>query len=267
MKITPNQFAWIFLIVLVGLIGWGGYAIYQFFQNPSAKIISIENEVKLGEAIENQTMMGMNEVKNSFTDSCINIIHDRLMDGLGTSNYTYVLKIVDQDDANAFAIPGGKIFIHTGLIEFCNSPEELAAVLAHEMGHVEKRHTVKNIIQDIGLSALIAMITDGGGSGIESISNQLMSGYFSREDEAEADDFALSLLEKCGIQPTHLGEVFSRMKEKYGDMEGAMNLLSSHPELGQRAEKSASFQVSTGFNQRKINMDWEQLQLAMKTQR
>jgi beta-barrel assembly-enhancing protease len=267
MKITPNQFAWIFLVVLVGLIGWGGYELYQFFKNPVDKIISIENEKKFGDMIAESTFSeanGFERMQDLYVDSCVKVIHDRLMTGLDKSLYQYEFYVVRQNDPNAFAIPGGKIFIHTGLIEFCKSPEELAAVLAHEMGHVEKRHTINNIVKQLGIDVVISFITNGGNSGLESISGQMLSNFFSREDESEADDFALVLLDRSRIRPARLGEVFSRMKHEHGDLEGAFNLLSTHPELESRAAKSQAYQTTPQFSEEAVAIDWQRLQNAVK---
>lgn len=268
MKITPNQFSWIFVIVLLTLMGWGGWKAYLFFRNPADVVLSIENEKKLGDYLEQQSFNeanGYHIIHGAYSDSCIREIHERLMMGLQGSGYTYDLKLIDQEVANAFAIPGGKIFIHSGLILFCKSPEEVAAVLAHEMGHVEKRHTVNNLIKTFGMNVLLSIASDGNGSSLENVSSQLLSNYFSREDESEADDFALDLLEKCHIDPRNLGIVFSRMKLEYGDMEGAMNLLSTHPELDQRAALSSAYQTKEGFQIVPITMDWNRFQSELNT--
>ncbi len=263
MKITPNQFAWVFVIVLVALAGWGVYAVVHFIKQPAANIISVENEIKFGEMIEEQSVNeanGYRRLHDSIVDSAMQIIHQRLMSGLGDSDYDYTIQVIDQTDANAFAIPGGKIFVQTGLIQFCHSPEELAAVLAHEMGHVEKRHTINQLVKQLGVTTLIGILTDANGGVVEKMSGDLLSKMFSREDESEADDFALHLLERCGIEPTMLGEVFQRMKNEQGDMTGAMNLLSTHPELEERSSKAARFQVDSGFEKRPITLDWPSLQ-------
>lgn len=264
MKITPNQFAWIFLIVLLFLTGWGGYAVYQFFKNPADKILTIENEKKFGDMIAESSFSeeaGYKLISDPYVDSCIKVMHDRLQNAMGGSKYKYELTVVDQPDPNAFAIPGGRIYIQTGLLNFCHSAEEVAAVLAHEMGHVEHRHTVNNIVKQLGLDAVIAMVA--GGSGLENVSGLLLSNYFSREDEAEADEFALVLLDKAGINPSLLGEVFSRMKHEHGDMEGALNILSTHPELEERAKKSGAYQVSQGYVERSLGIDWNRMKEAL----
>lgn len=263
MKITPNQFAWIFLIVLVGLIGWGGYAAWKFFQHPAENLVSMENEMKLGKMITEQIMSQHGDdalIQDPYADSCVQAIYARLMGALEGSAYHYNIKLLKGDEPNAFAIPGGNVFIYSGLIKFCHSPEEVTAVLAHEMGHVEKRHTVNNIIKQIGIGALLSYLGDGSGGAAQQLSEQMIQGYFSREDEAEADDFALALLERAHIKPAVLGEVFSRMKDEHGDMEGVMNLLSTHPELEQRSAKSKAYQTAADFQEKAITMDWSRLQ-------
>jgi|JI6StandDraft_1071083.scaffolds.fasta_scaffold51590_2 predicted Zn-dependent protease len=267
MKITPNQFAWIFVLLLASLIGWGVYAAVCFFKTPSLDFFSVENEIKFGEMIESQSINESNGfiiVQNHFVDSVIHEISLRLQEGLQRSNYTYQMKVVQNEDPNAFAIPGGKIFIHSGLIQFCNSPEELAAIIAHEMGHVEHRHSINQLVKQFGVSALISYFTDGGANVTSTVSQELLSTMFSREDESEADDFALALLAKSGINPALLGEVFQRMKSDYNEVEGSLSLLSTHPSMDERTEKSKAYQVNEVFIERRFNMDWNKVKQHMK---
>jgi predicted Zn-dependent protease len=265
MKITPNQFAWIFVLVLVGLIGWGGYAAWKFFQHPADTVLSISNEMKLGEMIAERVMLEHGEetkVNIPYADSCLREIHQRLTNAMGKSEYDYKITLLKSPEPNAFAIPGGQVFVYSGLIQFCETPEELAAVMAHEMGHVERRHTVNGLIKQIGVGALLSYLGDGSGGVSQQIGEQMINGFFSREDEAEADDFALNLLEKARIRPAVLGEVFSRMKDEHGDMEGIMNLLSTHPELEQRSVKSKAYQTQSDFQELPLNLNWQKLQAA-----
>jgi predicted Zn-dependent protease len=267
MKITPNQFAWIFVLLLASLIGWGVYAAVCFFKTPSLDFFSVENEIKFGEMIESQSINESNGfiiVQNHFVDSVIHEISLRLQEGLQRSNYTYQMKVLQNEDPNAFAIPGGKIFIHSGLIQFCNSPEELAAIIAHEMGHVEHRHSINQLVKQFGVSALISYFTDGGANVTSTVSQELLSTMFSREDESEADDFALALLAKSGINPALLGEVFQRMKSDYNEVEGSLSLLSTHPSMDERTEKSKAYQVNEVFIERRFNMDWNKVKQHMK---
>lgn len=261
MKLTPNRFAWIFLTILLAAMGWGGYIAWKVLQHPADTILSLENEMKFGGMLSEQILQQHGEdavIHDPYADSCMQALHQRLLGALQGSKYQYHLTLLKGNEPNAFAIPGGNVFVYSGLIKFCKSPEEVAAVLAHEMGHVEKRHTVNQIIKQAGVGAILSYLGDGGTS--QQLSSELINGFFSREDEAEADDFALLLLEKANIKPVMLGQVFSRMKDEHGDMEGVMNLLSTHPELEQRSAKSSAYVTSANFQEIPIAMDWAKLQ-------
>lgn len=268
MKISPNQFAWIFVLLLAGLVGWGIYAAVVFFKNPALDFISVENEVKFGEIIEAQSINEVNGfvvLKNDAVDSAVNEISLRLKSAMPQSNYLYQFKVIDRPEPNAFAIPGGKIYIHSGLILFCNSPEELSSVIAHEIGHVEHRHSIHQLVKQFGVTVLISYITDGGSGMAASISNEMLSNMFSREDESEADEFALNLLSASGIRPALLGEVFQRMKSEHGDMEGPLNLLSTHPSMDERSQKAKAYPVQTGFVEQPFNMNWHYVQSQLQS--
>src|SRR5690606_24136018 len=114
------------------------------------------------------------------------------------------------ESVNAFALPGGNIVILSGLLEFSENPEEVAAVLAHEMAHVEKRHVVDRLLKEFGMQVVFGVLTGGDLVVLSEISRTVTSTFFDRRQEEEADEFALELLHRCNISPRALGTLFRR---------------------------------------------------------
>ncbi|HYC05222.1 MAG TPA: M48 family metallopeptidase [Azospirillaceae bacterium] len=167
------------------------------------------------------------------------ILQRRLTDGVEL-RFPLDLRVVDIDQVNAVALPGGRILLFRGLIEAAESPDEVAGVLAHEIGHVRHRHVMQAFIHAAGLQVLVGLVT--GGAGGEWV-QQLAALSYSREKEEEADREAMALLRRAGIDPTGLARMFDRLKEREGKGAGMPLLLRTHPHL---EERSASIRAAAG---------------------
>lgn len=117
----------------------------------------------------------------------------------------YKFRVIDKDDVNAFALPGGYVFIFRGLIEKVDSDDELAAVVAHEVAHIVARHSIKRLQGGVGYTIMqLLMVVSGTGArevnNVNAAFGQLIMSY-SREDEALADKIAISYLRDAGYDP------------------------------------------------------------------
>lgn len=131
-------------------------------------------------------------------------------------NYTF--RVIDKDEVNAFALPGGYIFIFKGLVEKVDSDDELASVIAHEVAHVVARHSVKRLQGGLGYTILqLLMIASGSASSrdignIDNAFGQLIMSY-SREDEALADRIAVKYLKRAGFDPMAMLSFLKKLQE------------------------------------------------------
>ncbi len=132
---------------------------------------------------------------------------------------------------NAFATPGGYIYILLGLIEDAETPDEVAGVLAHEIGHVAARDGTRKVLQTTGVSFLFGMVLgDFTGGGALVVGTQaLTESAYSREAETRADAFAVDLMSRAGANPSGLAAFFRRIAKDEGNSSSALQLLSSHP--------------------------------------
>lgn len=155
----------------------------------------------------------------------------------------YTVKVVKSDQVNAFAVPGGPIYFYTGLIELAGSDDEIASVLGHEVSHVSKRHSVKQMKKSQDLAALLALGSSliKGGNSVKSAAQVfagLKSMEFSRGDETQADEFGFSYLVKAGYKPEAMADFFVKMQGKNGSGNKNLEFLSSHPMTTKRIEAS-----------------------------
>lgn len=149
------------------------------------------------------------------------------------SRYEYEFHVAQDDTLNAFALPGGVIVVHTGLIRASKRPEELAGVLAHEIQHVELRHSLQAMIKELGLRGLWAAATgDIGGTLAGQAVVKLTSLRFSRDAEREADARGFAVLVGHDIDPAGMVEFFGTMGAATKGAPPAW--LSTHPASDER---------------------------------
>jgi len=154
----------------------------------------------------------------------------------------YHFVVLDSDDINAFATPGGHIFITRGLIRCCRTEDELAAVLAHEIGHVQLRHGMQaiekarmtealTILAQEGAKSLgsreVAQLTQAFGGVISDITNTMINNGYSRSYEYQADAAAVSILERMGYSPGALTRMLNIMAKQIRP--GGTDFAKTHP--------------------------------------
>ncbi|MGH6891772.1 MAG: M48 family metallopeptidase [Dongiaceae bacterium] len=166
------------------------------------------------------------------------------------------LFIIKEGDPNAFAVPGHRIVVFSGLIERATSPEMVAGVVAHEMGHVDLHHPMRGLIHQLGLGAVLTMIF--GDSSLASMGQVALALSYSRDMEREADQRGIELLKRAGIRADGMSAFFSVVKSDMnkGAFGRLPEFLSSHPDLDARIE--ATKQPPTG-SPAMSDADWQAL--------
>lgn len=139
---------------------------------------------------------------------------------------------------NAFALPGGYIFLYRKVIDDATTPEEVAGILAHEMAHIELYHTTKSVVRDLGLGFTLSMVFGGNASSMGDIARILSQMGYSREDESAADMHAIQTLKQLNISPAGLQDFLTRVHEQEWDIdfEGQeyLEYISTHPDTEKR---------------------------------
>jgi Zn-dependent protease with chaperone function len=145
------------------------------------------------------------------------------------------IKVVRRSEANAIALPGGRIYLFQGLVDKAEGADELAGVIAHEVGHVANRDGTRSILQTAGLSFLFGMLLGdfvGGGAVVIGARAVLQSSY-SREVESAADRYGVELMGRAGGDPRALGVLLTRLA---GANHPGMDILSDHPDTKLRVK-------------------------------
>ncbi|MBC7983402.1 MAG: M48 family metallopeptidase [Candidatus Obscuribacterales bacterium] len=191
----------------------------------AADKIPIEQEIKWGRQAFSSVHGTLKLVESGPAYSAVQAIGAKLTQG---SRYRYEFYVVDDKSVNAYAMPGGFIVIHSGLIAATKRPEELAGVLAHEVQHVEQRHAIKGMIKELGLRGLWRAITgDLGATLAGEAALQITSLKFSRDDERAADHVGFDALVQLGIDPAGMPAFFKTLSEQAAGAPAAF--LSTHP--------------------------------------
>jgi Zn-dependent protease with chaperone function len=196
--------------------------------------VSIEQETRFGEQAFAAMRPSLDLQDSGPAYEAVQALGRRLT---SDSQYRYRFHVAKHDAVNAFAVPGGIIVVHTGLIDATRRPEELAGVLAHEVQHIEQRHSLRAFIKDLGLRGLWMLLTGDLGSGIAGqAALELTSLSFSRGAESEADAKGLELLVEHGIDPNGMADFFVVMAQQQGAAVPPP-FLSTHPASEDREQR------------------------------
>ncbi|SNT25898.1 M48 family metallopeptidase [Antarctobacter heliothermus] len=171
--------------------------------------------------------------------------------------------VLNHEMVNAFALPGGQIVLFRGLIDEATTPEELAAVFAHEIGHVISRDPTRHALRSAGSIGVLGLIFGdfAGGAVVLLLAEQLIEAQYSQGAEGAADVFAHDLMIRAGLSPAALAVMFERFRALGGDAEGFIGHFLSHPGLGDRIA-AARDAVPAGFRPRPLLAadEWRALQ-------
>lgn len=259
-----KMFRDLLILILSGIAVWAILTLV-FKDDEFDEVISVQQEEKIGDKVVEflQKKPDYKKLNNTSLDSAVLLIKARLIEQVGLTDYNYNIVVVENSAINAITLPGGNIFIFKGLVEFADSPDEIAAVVAHEIGHVEKRHIVKKIIREFSVSVLL----NGFNTNellIGDISRTLVSNSFSRKDEEEADEYALKLMADSGIEPYAMASFFRKLNQKYSYNEN-LEMLYTHPNTNSRIKSAETYELPEGFKSNPILNKgcWERIKASL----
>src|SRR5450755_1941031 len=202
-----------------------------------AGAVSTSTEIRMGQQEAQQIDAENQLMSDPVLNTWVSGIEDNLAKYRARPDITYTVKIIDTNDINAFSLQGGFVYINFGLLNFVNSDDELAGVMGHETGHVERRHIntgdakaqVLNIL--LGVLSFTSPFVYRFGNLIGGLSMAKMS----RIDELQADQYGLQLMSRAGYDPSAMVSFMSHMEKQFGDSgNGLEKYFEDHPDPGPR---------------------------------
>ncbi|MGA2994520.1 M48 family metallopeptidase [Bradyrhizobium sp.] len=195
-----------------------------------APLVPSALERRIGDAAEGQ--MGAMFGGKTCSSAAGSIAFNKLMKKISTAagfEAPVRAAVLNTPVPNAFALPGGKVYLFNGLLVRANDPDEIAGVLAHELGHVSHRDNTRNMIYSGGTSFLIGLLFgDVTGSGaLIFASRSLFNASYSREAEQNADNFSIEVMHQLGRPTKPMGDLIFRVTGNQGD--NTLSILANHP--------------------------------------
>lgn len=217
-------------------------------------IVSPEKEMEMGDSIAKKVEAVYKLDPDKHVQERVELIGQRLAKYCDRKELIYHFKVLAVDDINAVSLPGGWVYVFKGLIDVCKNDDELAGVIAHEIGHIAARHHMKKLQQSsIASIAMILVAATQGGQAANATDlaiTSLMASY-SREDEFEADKRAVLYTKEAGYDPHGVLTFMETMKrEKKNDIR-PYSYFKTHPYVGERMGK-----IESAIEGRKTFREW-----------
>ncbi len=208
------------LALLASVAGW--------LPTAEAALIGTKDEIEIGRrvAMELETKYGV--VKDPDMQARVSRIGAKIAAASDRKDIEYSFKVLNTKEVNALALPGGFVYLFKGLVDYMPSDEELAGIIGHEVGHISKRHTVRQMEKSLGMSILFGVLFGDRGVFLQNLAfNAIMAGY-SRDDEREADQLGYIHTVRAGYNPYSMLMGLQKLEDL--STKGSYGLFSSHPE-------------------------------------
>lgn len=197
---------------------------------------SSEKEVKIGESVAQQIEKKFTIYEGVEENERIRNILDRLVKVCDRQDIVYFIKIIDREEINATALPGGYIFLFKGVMDNATSDDQIAGVIAHEIGHITAKHGLKRLQASYGalLLQLAAIESQSNiGRGLDLATTSLFMEY-SQDHELEADELGIKYMEKAGYDPNEMITFLETMREETDKEIRQFSYWRTHPHIPER---------------------------------
>jgi predicted Zn-dependent protease len=201
-------------------------------------LVSVEQEIEIGRQATAQVRREMPELADAQVTGYVRGVARRLAQVAPGPKYPYSFSVLNYREINAFALPGGPVWINRGVLQAATNESQVAGVLAHEIAHIAQRHAAdqltKSLLANFGLGVLGAFLGNSGGAGAAQMAAGLIANgaflKFSRDDEREADRIGLQMLTRAGWDGRGMLELFEILRrESNRDPVAVEAFFSSHP--------------------------------------
>jgi len=227
------------VVILVAALSW-----FEI-RAASLELISVDQEIQIGKQAQAQMRRDVPALRDPAVTAYVNDVATRLVRVAPGPKYPYSFTVANTREINAFALPGGSVWIHRGVLQVATNESQVAGVLAHEIAHVAQRHSAEQVtrvaIANWGLGVLGAMLGNTGGASAAQVAGSFLASgaflKFSRDEEREADKVGLGLLTKAGWDARGMIELFDILRREEGrDPSAVESFFSSHPSPQERID-------------------------------
>jgi beta-barrel assembly-enhancing protease len=228
------------LLAVVGFLGWLGV---RQLATLAAAHLPPEAERSFGKLAWQQLAPESERCTNVETLTYVDKVLAPLL-AQQPAEFAFEVAVVDVEELNAYALPGGYVTVNMGMLKAIARSEELAGVLAHELAHVTLRHSARRVVAQLGTMTLIGLFFGGTdiSTPVQVVANLATTAY-GREQETEADDQGLHTLIGARVDPRGMAELFERLAR---NAPTPPELLSSHPDPGKRAKLARATAATLG---------------------
>ena len=233
-----------------------------------AALLPVEREIAFGKAVTAQieralggTELGALRCSAPEGQASLDRMIGRLTEGQSLQ-YDVNVVVFDHEMVNAFAAPGGQVVLMRGLLEDAPGPDAVAAVLAHEIGHVERRDATRHALRAAGSAGLLSMVRGDftGGTIAVILGERMIRANYTREAELAADAFALGMITAAGIDSTGMAAFFDKLAEMEQGLPRLPEYFSTHPASADRARRArANADAQTGTSPALSEEEWRAL--------
>ncbi len=211
----------------------------------AGSLISTQQEIEIGRDVGRQLEKEYGLVEDPELQARVDRIGKSMVAVCDRRDLPYSFKVLNSKEVNALAAPGGFIYVFKGLVDLMPSDDELAGVIGHELGHVVKRHAVRQMEKSLGMTLLFGLILGDKAVFLQNLAmNAIMAGY-SREDERQADQLGFIHSYKAGYNPYSMMIGLQKLSEL--DSNSHYDLFSDHPESQARISLVQGYMNSAGI--------------------
>ena len=242
-RLVKSKGLWVLGFLLAFFVGVY-FLILSIIPYLGAKAIGRQQEIEMGDRIHAVLLAEAQARGEAIDQQGTNRLQD-FADQLQLSkNYPIRLTLVKSNTVNAYALPGGNVVVYTGLLKKLNTPEALAALLAHECTHVNERHSLRSLLRSAASTIVLASVF-GDASGIAAVlvnNAEALNGLrYSRSLEKEADSKGMELLLQNGIAAEGMRQLMQTLQQEDGKNPGSFSFLSTHPLTEDRLKETNRF--------------------------
>lgn len=252
-------------LTLALAVGSGSVAAFQ--------LVSVRDEIQIGQQAQQEIRQQTPEVSDPAVREYVEALGRQLAAHASGADYPYSFSTADYRELNAFALPGGPVWINRGILDAAETEAQVAGVMAHEVAHVARRHSAQQITKGTvanGLLGLLGAVLGHDGAGAAAarvaagVTAQTFMLKFSRDDEREADREGVRIMRSAGYDARGMVEFMQVLSQQSGSSGRAAEFLSTHPAPASRVRELEQLVAAAGSGGRRTSPAFQSLKQRLR---